>query len=107
MRMDWTLGMILDPIDNACFDCLIAIGKFLDALIRCIGDRGESLGISRLPGATGADLSRIVSNSSSRALSSPRGRFTIPTLHELTSAILDASIPTNVFRIRLFAESAS
>ena len=53
------IGCIFDAFDDLRFQRLIAIGKFLDALIRRIRDRRKLLSIPRLPGAIGADLSRI------------------------------------------------
>jgi hypothetical protein len=54
------IGRILNAFDDARFERLIVLGKFLNALVRRIGDGRESLGVSGLPGAPRAHLPQII-----------------------------------------------
>jgi hypothetical protein len=51
---------IFDAIDNASFQCLIVLGKFLNALVASVRNRRKTLTVSGLACALWADLPGII-----------------------------------------------
>jgi hypothetical protein len=54
------IGCVFDPVNDTGLKRLIAIGKFLHALVGRIRNRRKALTIARLTGAIGSNLSGIV-----------------------------------------------
>jgi len=54
------IGRIFDPLNNAGFQCLIVVGKFLDALVAGVRNRRKPLIVTRLACALWSNLPGII-----------------------------------------------